>query len=316
MNGFLNIDKPAGLTSHDVVARVRRLVGRGVKVGHAGTLDPMATGVLPVALGSATRLIEYLADAQKGYRGVVRLGQVTATDDAEGEILEERPIPALDAGQIEAALAPFRGPIMQVPPIYSALHHAGRRLYDLARAGEHVELPPRPVTIYRLELVPDPTDDEQGTTHHAPLSSTATAPGHPDAAALRTLTIDVECSKGTYIRALARDIGARLGCGAHLAGLRRTQVGAFLVGAATPLADLEHDPGLLPRRLHPPELAVRDWAAITLDVQQAARARNGMALTLPALEGDHARAHTDGGALLALLRREGEVWRPIKVFHE
>lgn len=322
MNGFLNIDKPAGLTSHDVVARVRRLAGRGVKVGHAGTLDPMATGVLPVALGSATRLIEYLADAHKGYRGVVRLGQITSTDDAEGEILEDRPVPPLSDAQIAAALAQFRGPIMQVPPIYSALHHEGRRLYDLARAGLHVDLPPRPVTIYRLELVPhegepDQTaDDRRPTTALLPAADAAGHASPADPATPHTFTLDIACSKGTYIRALARDIGAALGCGAHLAALRRTQVGAFQVDAATPLAALERDPALLTARLHPPELAVRDWPAIALDERQAARVRNGMALDLPAPEGDHARAHTEGGALLALLRREGGAWRPIKVFHD
>lgn len=135
MHGFLNIHKAAGMTSHDVVARVRRLVGRKIKVGHAGTLDPAATGVLPVAIGQATRLIEYLADARKGYRATVALGITTSTDDAEGDPLTCQPIPPLDGVALEAALAPLRGTIQQVPPMYAALHHNGQRLYDLARAG-------------------------------------------------------------------------------------------------------------------------------------------------------------------------------------
>lgn len=290
MQGFLNIDKPAGLTSHDVVARVRRLAGKGVKVGHAGTLDPAATGVLPVALGSATRLIEFLADAGKGYEGLVRLGVTTATDDAEGQLLAERPVPPLDDAAIEAAVAPLRGTIMQVPPIYSALHHGGQRLYELARAGQTVELQPRPVRI----------------------DSLAWARAGQD-----TLRITVRCGKGTYIRSLARDIGAALGCGAHLAALRRTAVGAFLIAEATPLDALLAEPARLPGLLLPPELAVADWPAAYLDGTGAARVRNGLPVRLDAeLPGERARAHGPDGALLALLRREGEGWRPEKVFAE
>lgn len=286
MQGFLNIDKPSGLTSHDVVARVRRLVGRTVKVGHAGTLDPAATGVLPLALGRATRLIEYLTDARKGYRALVRLGVTTTTDDAEGEPLERRAPPPLDAAALEAALAPLRGTIMQVPPMYSALHHGGKRLYELARAGETVERAPRPVTIDRLELVRWETPD---------------------------LTLDVTCSKGAYIRALARDLGAALGCGAHLAALKRTFVGAFRIEQATPLAALESDPALIGRVLLPPEAAVADWPAVALDAAQSQRVRNGLGIGLPDAVGDRVRAHGPDGALLALLRRDEAVWRPEKV---
>jgi tRNA pseudouridine55 synthase len=287
MNGFLNIDKPAGLTSHDVVARVRRAAGRGVKVGHAGTLDPAATGVLPVALGYATRLIEYLTDARKGYRGLVRLGLVTATDDAEGEVLERCPVPALGAAQIEAAVAPLRGPIMQVPPMYSALHHQGQRLYDLARAGRLVEREPRPVTVDALTWAM--VDRE-------------------------TIAIDVVCSKGTYIRALARDIGAALGCGAHLAGLERTFVGDFRIEGAVALDRLQADPALLPGLLLPPALAMAGWPIVALDDAQARLARNGMPLDLPALAGDRAQATDSAGALLAVLRYDQGQWRPEKVF--
>src|SRR5262245_58221292 len=153
VHGFLNIDKPAGLTSHDVVARVRR-VARQKRVGHAGTLDPAATGVLVVALGAATRLIEYVQDATtKRYHAVVRLGLTTTTDDAEGEPIDGAPVPPLDSAALEVALRQFRGPIMQVPPMYSALHHEGRRLHELARAGVVVERSARLVTIEQLKLL-------------------------------------------------------------------------------------------------------------------------------------------------------------------
>lgn len=287
MHGFLNIDKPAGMTSHDVVARVRRLAGKGVKVGHAGTLDPMATGVLPMALGHATRLIEYLTEARKGYHGTVRLGVATSTDDGEGEPLATRPVPLLNDATIEAAVAPLRGAIQQVPPIYSALHHEGRRLYELARAGQSVELAPRPVTIYRLEWA---------------------------LAGPNELHIAVECSKGTYVRSLARDIGAALGCGGHLAALRRTLVGQFAIDSATPLERLLAEPAQLPALLLPPEVAVADWPVLDLDESQAQRVRNGLPLQLPAMASPQARAHSSDGVLLALLRFEGGAWRPDKVF--
>lgn len=284
-SGFLNINKAAGLTSHDVVARVRRLAGRKIKVGHAGTLDPAATGVLPVAVGAATRLIEYLADARKGYRAVVALGSSTTTDDAEGETLQQRPVPPLDAAQLERILGQFRGDILQIPPMYSALHHQGQRLYELAREGKTIERAPRPVTIDRLQLV----------AHEA-----------------STLTLDVQCSKGTYIRSLARDIGEALGCGAHLAALQRTFVGSFAVADAVTLETLQQAASLAPHLL-PPALAVADWPSVTLNDRQCQHVRNGRPLRLPDLPGQHARAHAADGALLALLRRQGELWQPEKV---
>lgn len=287
MNGFLNIDKPAGLTSHDVVTRVRRIAGKGVKVGHAGTLDPAATGVLPVALGHATRLIEYLADGRKGYVGHVRLGVTTTTDDAEGEVTATNPVPALSDAEIEAAIAPLRGEILQVPPIYSALHHQGRRLYELAREGQSVELAPRPVTVYSLAWSWDGPD---------------------------TLRVEVLCGKGTYIRSIGRDIGTALGCGAHLAALRRTSVGPCGIDSAFALDALLAAPARLPALLLPPETAVADWPVAQLDADSARLVRNGMPLRLPALPGERARAHGPDGALLALLRRDGELWRPEKVF--
>jgi tRNA pseudouridine55 synthase len=305
LHGFFNIDKPAGITSHDVVAQVRRLA-RQRRVGHAGTLDPSATGVLVVALGAATRLIEYVQDQTiKEYRAVVRLGSATTTDDAEGEPLETRPVPALDRTALEALLAQFHGMIEQVPPMYSALHHEGQRLHELARAGKTVELAPRPVYIERI------TFQEWST---------------PD------LTIEVRCGKGTYIRALARDMGAALGCGAHLYALRRTAVGTFRIEDAVGLDTMaqwqddtmqnSHDNVImssshrvtLSHILLPPEIAVADWPAVTLDEAATRRVRNGQTIVLDVVADDRVRAHGPDGALLALLRRDGPAWKPEKVF--
>jgi len=284
-SGFLNIDKPAGVTSHDVVARIRRLAGQR-RVGHGGTLDPAATGVLPVALGGATRLVEYLVEGRKGYRGIVRLGVSTTTDDAEGEVLDERPVGALSRATLEAAVRRFVGEIMQTPPAYSAIKVAGRRMYDLARRGEAVALEPRPVRIERIEVM----------DWRAPL-----------------LTLDIVCGKGTYIRSLARDLGATLGCGAHLAALRRTMVGPLTLATALPLAELEEKPAYVRERLLPPEAAVADWPRIDLDDAATGRVLDGLALPV-STGGEHARAHAAGGELVALLRRDGELWRPFKVF--
>ncbi|MBC8075696.1 MAG: tRNA pseudouridine(55) synthase TruB [Chloroflexales bacterium] len=288
MHGFLNIDKPAGMTSHDVVARVRRLL-RQKRVGHAGTLDPAATGVLVVALGQATRLVEYVQDeTRKRYQAMVRLGVTTTTDDAEGEPLDTAPVPRLDQEQLEAALTRFRGAIQQVPPMYSALHHQGQRLYELARAGQTVDLPARSVHVYELHL--------------RELS-------------LPNVVLEIECGKGTYVRSIARDLGAALGCGAHLAALRRTAVGTFGIAQALTLEQLEQAAaaGLAGVQLLPPETAVSDWPQITLDEQQTAYVRNGRPIALN-LIGPRACAYGTSGALLALLEPIEQLWKPIKVF--
>lgn len=295
VHGFLNIDKPPDITSHDVVARVRRLAGQR-RVGHAGTLDPAATGVLVVALGGATRLIEYVQDETlKRYHAVVRLGVTTATDDAEGEILEQHPAPELTPAAIDTVLDRFRGLIWQAPPMYAALHHQGHRLYELARAGVTVDLPPRQVLVERLEVL----------AYQPPL-----------------VTLDIVCGKGTYIRALARDLGAVLGCGAHLALLRRTAVGAFRIETAVPLtADQDgarvrwlSDLSALQSALLPPDTAVADWARVDLDSDQTTQVHNGRTIELPAMCADRVRAHAPDGVLIALLRRSGDVWQPMKVF--
>lgn len=289
MHGFLNIDKPAGITSHDVVARVRR-AAQQKRVGHAGTLDPLATGVLVLALGAATRLIEYVQEAtSKRYLATVRLGASTTTDDAEGELVSEAPVPALERPELDRLLDQFRGPIEQVPPMYAALHHQGKRLHELARAGISVERAARPVVIERLDLLELSSD---------------------------TLKLDVLCSKGTYIRSLARDLGAALGCGAHLAALRRTAVGEFTLQSAIPLEKLTEGEGAAERvreALLPPESAVADWPSVQLDAEATQRIRNGLPIAAE-LDGERARAHAPDGALLALLRRNGDLWQPNKVF--
>jgi len=285
LHGFLNIDKPAGMTSHDVVARVRRLFGQK-RVGHGGTLDPAATGVLPVAVGEATRLVGYLVDGRKAYRAAVHLGITTATDDAEGTVIAEQPVPVLSRAAIIAALQPFIGTIQQVPPMYSAIQIDGRRMYDLARQGQTIELQPREVEIDRIDVL-----DWQPPV----------------------ITLDIVCGKGTYIRALARDLGAALGCGAHLASLRRTQVGPLNIETAVPLDTLLGDRDQATQWLLAPEVAVADWNRVDVDEAMLRRIRNGLPVQLPA-EGELARAHTPDGALLALLHHDNGLWRPFRVF--
>ncbi len=220
--GFLVLDKAAGLTSHACVARVRRAY-KLKRVGHGGTLDPAVTGVLPIALGPATRLLPYL-EGDKTYRGVVQLGLRTVSDDLEGEVLARFAVPALEAADLEAALASFRGRIDQVPPQVSAVHVQGQRAYALVRQGEQVELAPRAVTIQRLELL-----------------------GWDGATA--RLELLVRCSAGTYIRSLARDLGEALGCGGALAQLRRSKALGFGLEQAVPLEALDQAP--LPSLLNP-----------------------------------------------------------------
>ena len=217
--GFVVIDKPAGLTSHTCVSRLRRCFGLK-RVGHGGTLDPAVTGVLPIALGPATRLLPYLP-GEKTYRGSIQLGRTTSTDDLEGELLQSQPWPLLRPEELEAALKSFRGTIHQRPPQVSAVHVDGVRAHERARRGEQMDLPARPVTIHRLELL------------------------HWEASSGR-LDLEVHCSAGTYIRSLARDLGEQLGCGGCLASLRRIQALGFHIHQAVPLPEwpdtARHDP--------------------------------------------------------------------------
>ena len=255
VHGLLLLDKPAGLSSNAALQRARRLLDAD-KAGHGGTLDPLASGLLPVMFGEACKLALAALEGDKGYRARVRLGERTATDDAEGDIIERlSPAAALgDPAAIEAALDGFRGAIEQVPPMFSALKRDGKPMYKRARAGEVVELAPRPVVIHELVL---------------------------EAIEASDLILSVHCSKGTYIRALARDLGQRLGCGAHLAGLRRTRVGRFSVDDAISLADLE---GLAAParcdRLVNLEALVADWPGVSLDDRATTAFRLGQAVRL------------------------------------
>jgi tRNA pseudouridine55 synthase len=271
-DGVVVVDKPAGMTSHDVVDRVRKIFNEK-RVGHAGTLDPDATGVLVVGLGRATRLLSYAQGAPKTYRAVGVLGITTTTLDASGDVLDRRPV---DVGRetVETVVASFVGEIEQLPPMVSAVKVGGERLYRKARRGESVERQARPVTIYELKVTSfDPPD----------------------------VTLMIRCSAGTYVRALVADIGERLGCGAHLAFLRRTQAGGFDERDGVTLDALG------PEHLLPIATAVQVLARIDLDDDQAKFVRDGrsLPLTRPDAPEDQTVALFHDGSLLAVYRRAG-----------
>lgn len=304
MDGIFCINKEPGMTSHDVVARVRRLA-RQKRVGHAGTLDPAASGVLPLCLGQATRVAEYLSESGKAYRATIRFGVVTDTYDAEGSVVREAPV-TLSLGDITAALPAFLGEQMQVPPAYSAIKRGGQPVYKLARAGERVEMEPRPVVIYALRVVSWAAPD---------------------------LVLDVECGKGTYIRSLAFDLGERLGPGGHLAGLVRTRSGPFTLSQCVTLAELERAlaDGTWRDALYAADEALLERRAAILGPASETRMRNGQPLrfgpeTRPAdgtemeergqpVDGELLRAYTTDGRFVGLLRWEAEqgAWQPAKV---
>lgn len=287
MNGVLNIDKPAGMTSHDVVARVRR-VAKLKRVGHAGTLDPDATGVLLVCLGTATRLSDYLADEGKAYSATLALGATTTTEDASGDMLTRTDAGGVTRADLAAVLPRFVGDIQQIPPMVSAVHHQGKRLHELAREGIVVERQARTIRIDRIQLLDF-------------------SPGEAAAA-----TLEVECGKGTYIRTLCADIGAALGVGGHMAALRRTRVGAFTADAATPLEALT--PEALPGLLVPPADALARLPSRTATDTERGDISHGRALASALPPGTLARVLDGDGALLALARADGERLLPFKVF--
>ncbi|MDO8530655.1 MAG: tRNA pseudouridine(55) synthase TruB [Dehalococcoidia bacterium] len=288
MDGILNILKPAGMTSFDVVHRVRRLSGER-RVGHGGTLDPMATGVLPLGLGQGVRVLEFLESVTKVYRAVVRLGAATDTDDAEGRVLAERPVPDVSREALEAALDRFRGRIQQVPPRYSALKRGGTPLYKMARAGIEVTVDARTVTVLRLDLL---------------------------AVDLPLLTLEVECGKGTYIRAIARDLGDDLGCGAHLQALERKRVGPFALeqGFGLVYAEDALREGRGEEMLEPIDVVLTHLAAAILGEEKARAVRNGQSVAFPADGTEQCRAYSWDGELVAILRPIGQLWQPYKVF--
>jgi tRNA pseudouridine55 synthase len=283
--GVVVVDKPAGMTSHDVVARVRRLAGTR-RVGHAGTLDPMATGVLIVGIGRATRLLGHLALHDKDYEATIRLGSTTASDDADGEVLAVTPVEGVDDDAIRAAAGHLVGDIEQRPPAVSAIKVDGRRAYARARAGEDVVLATRRVTVERFEV----RDVRRGD-------------GVIDVDAL------VRCSSGTYVRALARDVGAALGVGGHLVGLRRTRVGAFGIDSARTLDQLAESFDVVSLDV----VAAAGFPRRDLDADDAQRVIHGVKLPASAVEGVVA-AFGPTGEFLALLENSDGVARSRAVF--
>lgn len=297
VNGFLNLDKPRGKTSFAVVSLVKRLTGVR-RAGHGGTLDPAATGVLPICLGQATRMSAYLLSGNKRYRAAVRLGIETDTYDAEGQVTARTDASGITLSHVEAALQAFRGRIHQVPPMYSALKRQGRRLYDLARAGQAVELEARQVEVYGLLIA-----------EWAP----------------PILVLDIECGRGTYIRSIAHDLGRALGCGAHLAGLVRTAIGPFTIEHALSiegLFDAVHG-GYWQEHLWPMDALVVEASAAILDAPGGADAREGRLLSMEEgaqtsglRDGGLCRAYGLDGDFIALLSYDAQRrgWQPDKVF--
>jgi tRNA pseudouridine55 synthase len=284
--GLVVVDKAPGMTSHDVVARVRRLAGTR-KVGHAGTLDPMATGVLVLGVERATRLLGHLMLTEKAYDATVRLGVSTTTDDAEGEVVATTPASFHQPGLVEAEFLELVGDILQVPTAVSAIKVDGKRAYQRVRDGEQVELKARPVTIHSLVV-------------------------HDQRVAGDWLDVDisVRCSSGTYVRAIARDVGAALGVGGHLTALRRTAVGSFDLSAARTLEQLADDFAVLPIA----DAARASFASLDLDEEQAAHVRFGRALDL-ALPGDGPHAvFAPDGQFLALYEQRGQQARSVAGF--
>ena len=299
VHGFLNISKPSGCTSMDVVRRVKRLTGQKRRVGHGGTLDPLAQGVLPICMGQATRLMEHLVDSPKGYSMKVHLGVTTSTYDSEGEVETRRELGDLCREDVLKALESFQGTIEQTPPMYSALKHQGKRLYALARAGVEVERKPRQVEIFHIELLEfDPP----------------------------SLTLGVECGRGVYMRSLAHQLGEVLGCGAHLSGLVRSRSGAFRLEDAVPLELLEETvanqgPSSWMSYLKPVDYALLDLKSTALGAAAERLIRTGQAVSLsPALSYagylERYRAYTADGRFLAVVRfqKQQNLWQPHQVF--
>ena len=302
MDGILNINKPWGKTSFSIVAMVRRLTGER-RVGHAGTLDPAATGVLPVCLGQGTRIVEFLVDATKAYRAQIELGVATDTYDASGRITQQGDASGISQEQVEAALNSFRGLILQTPPMYSAVKYQGKPLYELARAGITVERRSRQTKIHHLELI----------EWQPPIA-----------------TVEVVCGKGTYIRSLAHDLGQALGCGANLKSLIRLRCGLFDIRDAVSVPQLEDAfrCGYWRHLVHPVDSVLSQWRAMIVSDERGRAIRNGRPLILEgdvngsqqvsteSSFGNRCRAYTRDGCLLGVLRFNPErgQWQPEKVF--
>ena len=285
MNGIVIVDKPQGWTSQDVTARLRRVFNTR-RIGHGGTLDPMATGVLPVFVGRGTRGVEFFEHAEKTYEAVLQLGLTTDTEDITGTVLEEREV-AISEADFLAVLPKFLGKIQQIPPMYSALKVNGQKLCDLARKGKEVERQPREIEIFELECL-----EFTGTT-----------------ARLR-----VRCSKGTYIRTLCKDIGEALGCGGCMASLRRVQAGEYTIAESVPLAELLEttEPE---KYLRPVDTMFRNYPEVTLTEKQELRCRNGNSFSIQLPDGSY-RAYSKTGEFLMLAKVDGGIMSTIKSFFE
>jgi tRNA pseudouridine55 synthase len=294
MDGILNINKPSDMTSFGVVARVRRITHEK-HTGHAGTLDPLATGVLPICLGQATRVIEYLFDETKTYRAEVKLGLTTDTYDSSGKTITESDPSQISRELVELILNQFRGTILQVPPMYSALKHNGQPLYKLARAGVEVERQARTAHIYKLEM----------SNWQSPL-----------------FALDVECSKGTYIRSLAHDIGQKLGCGAIMQNLERLRVGGFTIKDAMTLEQLEEafKNGSGEQHLYPADFALQSFPAMIVNHEQQCTLVHGNTLSAESLSGPPeaktVRVYNQTGDFVGMVGyvAEGHHWQPEKIF--
>ena len=285
MNGIVIVDKPQDWTSQDVVSKLRG-VFKTKRIGHGGTLDPMATGVLPVFVGRATRGVEFFEHAEKTYETVLRLGITTDTEDVTGEVLSQTAVTTTKE-EFLAILEQFRGEIQQIPPMYSALKINGQKLCDLARKGKEVERQPRTITIHRLECL-----EFSG----------------------ETARLLVHCSKGTYIRTLCKDIGQALGCGGCMAELRRVSAGSYTIAEAIPLAKLveSDDPG---KFLRPVDSMFTEYPAVTLTEKQALRCRNGNSFSIQLDNGTY-RAYDQSGSFLMLAKVESGIMSTIKSFFE
>ena len=285
MNGIVIVDKPAGWTSQDVTARLRRVFNTR-RIGHGGTLDPMATGVLPVFVGRATRGVEFFEHAEKTYEAVLRLGITTDTEDTTGTVLEEKEV-HLSQADLLAILPQFRGKIQQIPPMYSALKVNGQKLCDLARKGREIQRQPREIEIFRLECLEFTGD---------------------------TARLVVRCSKGTYIRTLCKDIGAALGCGGCMASLRRIQAGEYTIEESIPLQQLLETPE--PEKyLRPVDSMFRSHPAVTLTENQEKRCRNGNSFSVKMADGTY-RAYGKNGEFLMLAQVKDGIMATIKSFWE
>ena len=289
-SGLILVEKGQGVTSFQVVAQLRRLL-RIHKIGHGGTLDPHATGLLPILLGEATKLTPFLTDQDKEYEVTLLLGVLTDTLDITGRVLAERPVPPLSAGRVQELLRGFVGDIQQIPPMFSALHHHGRRLYELARQGFTVERPPRTVRVHAIELLE---------------------------LALPRLTLRVTCGKGTYVRSLCADLGDAVGCGATVERLARVRVGRFSLADALPWSELIElrDPAPLWNRLLPPEVVLAHLASITLPDEAAPLFRHGRAIPRDDVDPDRLYRVIAGGVFLGIgAGTAGATLQPVRLFH-